>query len=173
MPNQNNLSGLRQLKTTEVKELREQLLTEQRGICPLCGKAITEPCLDHQHKRRKIDIPGYDGAGLVRGVLCRDCNSLEGRIWNAMTRHIQPETVSDRVTWLKNLINYYNKEPQKIIYPGETPTKKLSKRNFNILKKLYSQDHPRAKMLEFPKSGLCTKRLQELFDYYKISPWNP
>ena len=112
------MQDLVRLKTTEIKTLREKLANEQGNVCPLCGKPLTEPCLDHQHKRRKTDEPGVDGAGLVRGVLCRDCNALEGRIWNAMDRHLQPETVKDRVQFLKNLIFYYNKEPQKILYPG-------------------------------------------------------
>lgn len=163
---------LRQLKTTEIKAFREQLLEAQDGICPLCGRYINEPCLDHQHKLRKSDEPGVDGAGQVRGVLCRDCNALEGRIWNAMTRHLQPKTVKDRVEWLKNLIAYYNKEPQKILYPGSIPRLKVSKRNFNTLKKLYAQDHPKAKSLEYSASGYVTKRLASLFDHYNIQPYN-
>lgn len=155
------------LKTTEIQQLREKLAKEQGGVCPLCGKPLTLACLDHQHKRRKADAPGVDGAGLVRGVLCRDCNALEGRIWNAMDRHLQPETVKDRVQFLKNLISYYNKEPQKILYPGEDiPKKKLSKRNFNALKKLSGLK------IEYPKSGYMTKKLEPLYKRYNVSPYN-
>lgn len=164
------MSELRVLKTTEIAQLRTKILEEQQHICPLCGNKISTPCLDHQHKRRKNDTPGVDGAGLVRGVLCRDCNSLEGRIWNAMQRHIQPKTVDDRIRWLKNLINYYNKVPLRIVYPGETPKRVVSKRQFNIIKKLYATDHPKAKPLEYPKSGILTKKLEQIFNYYKISP---
>lgn len=166
------MQELRQLKTTEVKQLRHQLLTEQGGRCPLCGTVITEPCLDHQHKRRKADPVGPDGAGLVRGVLCRDCNALEGRIWNAMTRHLQPRTVQDRVRWLQNLISYYNKPASNIIYPGEAPRQRLSRRNFNTLKKAYAADHPKAKPLTYPRSGYITKTLVPLYEHYGINPYN-
>lgn len=165
--------NLVKLKTTEIKALRERLSKEQGGICPLCGKPLNEPCLDHQHKLKKTDEPGVDGAGLVRGVLCRDCNALEGRIWNAMSRHLQPKTVAERVEFLKKLVCYYNKDPEKILYPGcDAPTPKLSKRNFNQLKKLYSAEHPGAKPLEYPKSGKLTEKLKPLYRKYGVSPFN-
>lgn len=167
------MQDLVRLKTTEIKALRDKLANEQGNVCPLCGRPLVEPCLDHQHKRRKTDEPGVDGAGLVRGVLCRDCNALEGRIWNAMDRHLQPETVKDRVQFLKNLIFYYNKEPQKILYPGEDiPKQKLSKRNFNKLKSAYAKDHPKSKPLEYPTSQCMTKKLEPLYKHYNINPYN-
>lgn len=163
---------LKELKTTEIKTVREAVLKEQDGLCPLCGKPVVNPCLDHQHKLRKADEPGIDGAGLVRGVLCRDCNALEGRIWNAMNRCLQPATVQERIDFLKNLVSYYNKTPYSMVYPGCTPKRKVSKRNFNRLNKLYQTDNPSKKPLEYPKKGYMTKNLSVLFDQYNISPYN-
>lgn len=157
------------LKTTEIKQLREELLQEQGGCCPLCGRIIEHPCLDHQHRRRKMDEPGPDGAGLVRGVLCRDCNALEGRIWNAMNRCIQPESVHDRSQWLKNLISYYNKAPKKIIYPGEIPRVKFPKRMYNQLIKLWQVDHPRAQPPAYPASGYLTPSFKALLKKYGLT----
>ena len=90
-----------------------------------------------------------------------------------MDRHLQPETVKDRVQFLKNLISYYNKEPQKILYPGEDiPKQKLSKRNFNKLKSAYAKDHPKSKPLEYPASQRMTKKLEPLYKHYNINPCN-
>lgn len=62
--------SFKNLKSSEIKELRNKILKEQGFVCPLCGKTITENdkiTLDHQHKIRKTDENGVDG--LVRGVL--------------------------------------------------------------------------------------------------------
>ena len=77
---------MEQLKTSEVKEIREKILKKQDNKCKLCNDPITEESgisLDHQHMTSKETI-GEDGAGLVRGVLCRACNVMEGKIWNGM-----------------------------------------------------------------------------------------
>lgn len=163
---------LRQLKTTEVTTLREEILAEQDGCCAWCNDHITEETgvsLDHQHKK-KSDPVGPDGAGLVRGVLCRSCNVLEGKIWNNMTRFKQPETVNDRIQLLRSLIEYYEKGTYPIVHHTEKakePT--VSKRNYNKLKKLYDG---KKKFPEYPKSGKLTLGLQVLFEEYGIEPYN-
>ena len=90
-----NVQDLRQIKSTEVKELREKILENQGFKCAICGKDIrNDPgiALDHQHKLNKNQTLGTDGAGLIRGVLCRDCNAYEGKIWNNGTRYKQFKT---------------------------------------------------------------------------------
>lgn len=72
------------MKTSDkVKLLRENLLKEQRGICPLCTKDIElkDAVLDHLHSN-----------GRVRAVLHRNCNSGEGKIHNAIKRFFQMDT---------------------------------------------------------------------------------
>lgn len=163
---------LRQLKSSEVADLREEILNEQNGTCAICGTHITADTgfsLDHQHKRQS-DECGPDGAGLVRGVLCRACNVWEGKIWNNTQRYRQPESVADRVEMLKQLIDYYEKGTYPIIHHTEKakePT--VSKRNYNKLKKEYSG---KKKFPEYPKSGKLTLGLQVLFEEYDIEPYN-
>lgn len=68
----------RRLKTTEVSVVKKRLYDKQEGICPLCEtkmQNLSDACLDHDHD-----------SGLIRGVLCRHCNGIEGKIKNLVTR---------------------------------------------------------------------------------------
>ena len=98
---------IKQLTYTEIKPIKEQILHRQGNKCAICGKTITleEAVLDHQHKNKRSDINGVNGDGLIRGVLCRDCNCMEGKVWNNLKRYKQCLTVQDRVLWLNKLIS--------------------------------------------------------------------
>ena len=66
-----------QLKQSDISVYRARLLIQQNHQCAICRMKLTKGVLDHQHKRRKSDPNGVDGAGLVRGVLCDGCNRIE------------------------------------------------------------------------------------------------
>lgn len=163
---------LKQLKSVDISEVRAEILKEQHGLCALCSNEINEDSgtsLDHQHKK-KSDIIGVDGAGLIRGVLCRACNCCEGKAWNSMQRYLGVKTVQDRVNFLKKLIEYYEKENYPLVHPSEKiPENIVSKSNYNRLKKLYVG---KKKFPEYPKSGKLTLGLKVLFEKYEISQYN-
>jgi len=160
-----------QLSSSEIKDIRNKILDIQGGKCAICNCEITEKTgisLDHQH-RKKSSIIGEDGGGLVRGVLCRNCNILEGKIWNNMQRFFQFTKMDERINWLLNLIKYYEKENYNYIHPNEKPKEpKLSKRLFNKLKKLYSIKYPNRKSLQYPKSSKYTNKINELIEEFKV-----
>lgn len=166
--------SFKNLKSSEIKELRNKILKEQGFICPLCGKTITENdkiTLDHQHKIRKTDENGVNGNGLIRGVLCLECNALEGKIFNSSTRFLHQPSKEQRIHFLENLIKYYQKPLYEYVHPSEVKKKPdVSKKNFNKLSKLYTKDT--GKVLEYPKSKKLTKKLEILFEKYHISPYN-
>lgn len=66
------METLKQLKSKDIKTVKEEILEKQEFKCAICGKPLTldEAVLDHQHKIRKSDTNGENGNGLVRGVLC-------------------------------------------------------------------------------------------------------
>lgn len=168
--------SFKQLKTSDISAVRHQILEQQHFKCAICGKPLTgsgDSTLDHQHRLKKSQPIGEDGAGLVRGVLCRDCNALEGRIWNNSTRYKQLKTVQERIEFLKSLILYYSKPKYDFIHPTEKPAQKiLSKKNFNIVAKLYKQKFPKRKLLVYPKSKHLTDNLRKIFDMFEISYYN-
>jgi hypothetical protein len=168
-------NGLIQLKAKDVPIIRDYILEEQNNLCAICKKPIEDESgtsLDHQHKRIN-DIAGPDGAGLIRGVAHRECNVLEGKIWNNTSRYMQPKDVDDRIEILENMIAYYKEGTYPLIHPSEKPKEeKVSKRNYNKLKKEYSKESKKKKFPEYPKSGKLTKALCELFVEFEIEPYN-
>lgn len=66
---------MEKLKHKEIAGTRERMFREQNGICLLCKRGIKDPVLDHDHDE-----------GNIRAVLCRTCNSLEGKIENWIKR---------------------------------------------------------------------------------------
>lgn len=66
------------LKTKDIPVVRAAILAKrQGGRCAICEEPVTvgTSCLDHDHY-----------SGLVRGVLCRNCNGIEGKIKNLAVR---------------------------------------------------------------------------------------
>lgn len=175
MSNSNSTnSELKQLKTSDIKSLRTEILKEQNYKCAICGKKLTveDSVLDHSHKYSKSDIIGQDGRGLIRGVLCNACNLIEGKTANAITRYHGKLTVEERIKFLENLITYYRQGTKPYIHPTEAvPQKNLSKKNFNKLNKQYVLKYNR-KPLEYPKSKKMTKQLEKLFHEFEINPYN-
>ena len=164
------------LKNSEIPKLRKQILEEQNFTCPLCGKHIEESdriTLDHQHKIRKTDPNGVNGNGQIRGVLCADCNLLEGKIFRNSTRFLHQPSTQERIAFLENLVKYYQKPLYEFIHPSEVEKEPdLSKKNFNKLSKMYSEKYPDKKPLEYPKSKKLTKPLEKIYEEFDIPKYN-
>lgn len=151
-----------QLKANQVKFVRDGLLEKQSGVCPICARSVKLPVLDHFHTKR------HNGDGKVRGVLCNTCNRMIGVIENnALKNGIN---FSDLPSFLRRCADYASKDHYPLIHPSEVLREpKVSKRNYNQLKKAYDK---KAKFPEYPASAKLTKRLAELFNEYSISPYN-
>lgn len=150
-----------QLKSSQVKFIRDGLLVKQNGKCKLCKHDVIMPTLDHYHSKR------HNGSGLVRGVLCNTCNRFLGVVENNLTKNAIP--FSDAPELLREMANYVENSRESFMHPTEVEKpKNVSKRQYNRLKKVY-QD--RAMFPEYPKSKKLTKKLEVLFKKYDISPF--
>ena len=116
-------------KQEQIKKLKLQLLEEQDYICPLCKidmVALTpfNICLDHDHE-----------TGLIRGVLCRNCNSMEGKIHNCIRR---AKRLLEAQIWFDNLITYWGKARTCRSFPHplyKTPEQKKEARRKRVNKR--------------------------------------
>lgn len=100
------------LTLKEMPAFKISLLEKQGWRCPLCriNLRYEEPknlCVDHDHK-----------TGFVRGVLCRNCNAMEGKVNTAATRAKRDATA---LWWLGNLVQYLQHNldaPSNVCYPS-------------------------------------------------------
>lgn len=99
------------------KELNAWKAEHTPSHCPICERsfdlvASSNRTADHDHK-----------TGEIRGVLCRNCNGLEGRVYNICVR---AGSFINNIRWLRNLINYWlltAKNSTGVYYPGTTIVK--------------------------------------------------
>lgn len=113
-------SMYKQLLPKEVKDVREKLARQQRQQCPLCGRLLKDPCLDHDHD-----------TGAIRGVLCRNCNRVEGKIffW-VRTTGANPVEFLRRLAryWVKHSVNKHG-----LLHPSHGKPKKKRPRKRKCL----------------------------------------
>lgn len=88
---------MRKLKHREVAGVRDDILQEQGHRCALCTMDLPNDAavLDHCHT-----------TGAIRGVLCRNCNGIEGKVHNLARRAKRKWTPT---WWLQQLIKYWAK----------------------------------------------------------------
>ena len=99
---------MRKLKQTQVKAVREDLASKQGNRCGICKTIMTPDMqvMDHNHS-----------SGVLRDVLCRNCNGIEGKIYNLANRAKRVHTVE---WYIQRLLAYWDKhsEPQSdLVYP--------------------------------------------------------
>jgi hypothetical protein len=105
------------LKYKDIKTQREHLLTAQNMTCALCGDLIQDDAvLDHDHK-----------TGFIRKVLHRGCNSMLGKIENAMPR--SKITVNRLEVIAGRLIEYIKTQHTEYLHPTyKTKEEKMQKK---------------------------------------------
>lgn len=159
---------LKELNQKEFKKLRYKQWVKQGKCCPVLKQRILyrKVVFDHKHKNKKEEI-GEDGKGLLRGVLHRSANVVEGKIANLYKRYGLHKYIS-LPELLRNIAAYIDTPPMepKYIHPSERPKqRKLGKREYNRICKYYFKIFPgRRKLPKYPKSGKMSKMFEELLN---------
>lgn len=68
------------IKYSDLKRVKQELIKIQDWLCPICQRDLStlksrDVCVDHNHN-----------TGYIRAVLCRSCNSMEGRVYKLFIR---------------------------------------------------------------------------------------
>lgn len=148
-----------QLKTMDLANVRTLLAEYQGNICPLCNKELVRPVVDHWHKARN------HGNGHIRMVICATCNSLLGKIENAILRY--KLSYSDTPTWLNNVANYMLNDTTNMIHPTEKEVIKISKTVFNKLMMMCNEHNKKVKLV-YPKNGIIkSDKLLAIYNEFK------
>lgn len=166
-----------EMKQKDIRTLKEKLWIQNEKKCPVLNKEIPlhKMALDHAHKRNDEDYS--ETKGVIREALDFRVNAVLGKLENALKRTgLSNEDDFDIGDFLRNAADYFDRGAYKdengcmYIHPKEVhKAPKVSKRNYNTLKKLYNG---KAKFPEYPKSGKLTVKLKELFEIYRVEPFN-
>jgi hypothetical protein len=122
----------KRMTNTERDRLREKLARKQDYICPICTRDMKKlrliMTLDHCHS-----------TGHPRGVLCNNCNGLEGKLANILTRIDISKIGTDAL--LQNLANHRNPKnlKRKYIHPNVETLKEKRDRQNARARKLYKE----------------------------------
>lgn len=170
------MSELKYPKQKDLTEIRKKLHKEQNNICPILRQEfpVEDMVVDHQHMKAGETI-GENGAGLIRGVIHRQANVLEGKLINAFYRYGLHKFCSP-VEFLLNLAEYLKKDKLPIVHPLESlkirkrERKKLQKNSYNKLLKKLSEIGYNAKIPEYPKNGYMDQKLNMLFKKVDLPP---
>ncbi len=173
------------MKASDTKELREKILKENNNICPIMNIEIDKDSavLDHIHASEATGLGGEESYGCIRGTIHSYVNIVLGKIENSVVRtglsnyikKLNSEGVDISLAQiLRNMADYlesgaYISEGFKYVHHTEVPKpKRFTKTCYGKLVKELKKQGYKNKIPEYPKSGLLSKPLKELFEVYKV-----
>jgi hypothetical protein len=164
------LQNLIQLKSSDVANVRENILHEQQGICLVCKNEIEQgtACLDHDHKKK------VGGTGRIRGVLCRNCNIFVAKSENNCKRYGISKAELPQV--LRNMADYFERDQYPLIHPSEAPKKKVvTKASWNKMYSWHAKNGTAKRIKPYLMRGNkkvqgLTKPLKKMFEMAGVEP---
>lgn len=120
------------LRYKDIGRVKLELCKLQDNICPICNRSfldmkVRDICLDHNHKNGKI-----------RAVLCRGCNSMEGKVYRAFVRVGLKNQGVDYYAFLDGLKEYVDYPETNYIHP-KFKEKKIGGKNARIQKRSHKK----------------------------------
>ena len=181
----------RLIKQSELIKIRKFFHEKQnKGICPILNIKVPfkNTVVDHAHSANSKNLNKPEESGLIRGIIHKQVNTMEGKITNSFIRcglHKMDITLPE---FLRNLANFIETPPLihlKYVHPSEAiKKKKLKKTSINMLIKLFKKKYPNRKLPEIliykkrknkrgkyaEKEKTLTTGLKNLYKEFKIIP---
>lgn len=181
----------RQIEGKDLKKIRRFYhLKMNKRVCPVLkfSYADAEMVVDHAHSDNAKNLGKPEEAGLIRGIIHRQANTMEGKITNSFIRcglHKMDITLPN---FLRNLADFIEEPPMtnlNYVHPTEKPKeKKLKKSSINKVVKAFKEKYPGKKLPEVliykqkktkrgkikDKEKRLTAGLERLFSEFGITP---
>mgnify|MGYP003334931006 CR=1 FL=1 len=109
------------LRTKDIPAIRDEIASRQKFFCAICSCDLLGMirCLDHNHE-----------TGAIRGVLCLNCNQIEGKVKNLARRGkrgLSPREFLEHIIWYWDK---HAKDPDPRLHPTHlTEEEKRLRRN--------------------------------------------
>ena len=139
-----------QIQNKDLRAWRRQQWIKQKRKCAVTGLPLSfkDSVVDHCHKT-KVEIAGVNGKGLIRGVIHKNINQLEGKISNVYQRY-GLKNIASLPEILRGLANYLENPPvNDCLHPScvsKIKRKKLSKSDIKRVYKYWKQMYGKRKL---------------------------
>ncbi|MCP4374042.1 MAG: hypothetical protein GY797_38945 [Deltaproteobacteria bacterium] len=182
----------RKIKPEELKKIRKFFHKKlNKGICPVLKMRfdVAEMVVDHAHTANSKNLRKPEEAGLIRGVIHRQANTMEGKITNSFIRcglHKFDITLPE---FLRQLADFIDDPPMirlNYLHPTEkkAKSKNLKKNSIKKLRKMFHDRYPNRKIPEVlifkrkkTKRGKMKDRekkltagLEKLYKEFRLTP---
>jgi len=182
----------KKIKADDLKKIRRFFHKKMnKGVCPVLKMSFSEAemVVDHAHTANSNNLGKQKEAGLIRGVIHRQANTMEGKITNSFIRcglHKFDITLPD---FLRQLADFIEEPPMthlNYLHPSENKAKgkNLKKNSIKKLVKLFREKYPNRKIPEVliykqkkTKRGKMKDRekkltagLERLYKEFKLKP---
>lgn len=110
------------IKSTDIAQVRDELLEKQNWICPVCNQSLRYTLT------RNIVVDHDHNTGYIRAVMHRGCNKAEGSIFKTAQKWGKAANLQEVIKVLESLIAFWklHNKPQTnlIYYNHKTPKEK-------------------------------------------------
>jgi len=175
---------MKQINQKDLKKIRKHFHRKQRCICPILKMKFNaeDMVCDHAHSSNAKNLGKSEESGLIRGIIHRQANTMEGKITNSFIRcglHKFDITLPD---FLRSLADFIENPPMtylEYVHPSEkAKPKKLKKNSVKKLLKLFrikypNKIYPKYAIYKERKKGKgmkLGKQLERLFAEFNLKP---
>ena len=175
----------KQLNQNDLKKIRTFFHKKiNKGICPILKMKFDaeDTVVDHAHPANSRNLGVPEEAGLIRGIIHRQANTIEGKVTNSFIRCGLHKFNITLPKFLRNLADFIEHPPMihlNYIHPKEKPkVKRLKKTSTTKLMKLFQYHYPNRKIpgcfnyseLDKKKGKKLTKALENFYVEFELEP---